>query len=107
LRHHVEILPAGHLGTHRLDDRQRSLQSRLVDAGAVQHLGRPHHQQVAEQDRASFAERGRVTKPAGVGMQCLELSMGCRTAAAQVRGIHQVVMHQGTNVQDVKAPRGG
>ena len=107
LRHHVEVLPAGHLGTHRLDDRQRPLQSRLVQAGAVQHLGRPHHQQVAEQDRAGLAEGGRITKPAGVGVQRLELPMGGRPPAAQVGGVHQVVVDQSTNVQDVKAARGG
>ena len=61
LRHHVEVLAAGDLSAHRLDDRKRSLECGLFHAGTVQHLSRPHNQQVAEQDRTSFAESSRIT----------------------------------------------
>ena len=105
LRHYVEVLAAGDLGTHRLDDRQRSLQSGLLHAGAVQHLGRPHDEQIAEQDRTCPAEGSRVTKPACVCVQRLELPMGGRPPASQVGGVHQIVVDQGTHVEHVEASR--
>ena len=106
LRDDVEVLAAGHLGPHRLDDRQGTLKGRLVETGRLQHLRRPHHQQVAEQDRPGLAEGDRVPEPAGRGMQGLELPVGGRTTPAQVGGVHHVVVHQRAHVQHIQTRRG-
>jgi hypothetical protein len=103
LSHHVEVLTTRHFGTHRLDDRQGTLQSRLLQASTMQHLGRPHDQQIAKQDRARLAEGSRVTQPTGVGMQGFKLAMSGRTPAAQVGRVHQIVVHQGTHMEHIEA----
>ena len=68
---------------------------------------RPHQQQVAEQDGPRAAEGRRVAQPAGVDVQRLELPVRRRPAAAQVGGVHHVVVHQRADVQQVEAGRRG
>ncbi len=79
------------------------LEGGVSEPGALKHLNGPHHQQVAEQDCPGPAESGGITQPAGVSVQGLELAVCGWLAAANVGGIHHVVMDQRAGVQQFKA----
>ena len=103
---HIQVLPAGHLGPHRLGDGQRAGQHRRREPGLLQHLHRPHHQQVAEQDRPGPTEGLGITEPPIGQMQTLELPVRGGVATTGVRAVHHVVVDQRAGVQQLETGGG-
>ncbi len=102
LHGHVEELARDHLRAAPVEDLQRRRDLGEGQSAATQQLVGPAQQQVAEQDRGGGAVLLGVAAPAGVTVLGLEAAVRRGPAAAGVGGVHQVVVDQGTGVQQLE-----